>query len=150
MFYNWFLISYEKRLTSSSSSGIFQIDFCNAFNSIKRSEIMKAVASSMPSIAAFTNSCYSQHSQLFYDQFVVSSESGIQQGDPLGPLFFSLTLWPIKEKIQETSPELQQHSWYLDDGVLVGSEDDLIRSWDLLCQLGPDRGLHVRANCGPR
>ena len=125
--------SYEKILTSTSSSGILQIDFCNAFNSITRSEMLKTVASSMPGIAAFTNSCYSQHSQLFYDKFVVSSESGIQQGDPLGPLLFSLTLWPIIGKIQETAPELQQHSWYLDDGVLVGSEDDLIRSWDLLC-----------------
>ena len=139
-------ILYEKILTSSSSSGIFQIDFCNAFNSIKRSEMLKAVKTSMPGIAAFTNSCYSQHSQLFYDKFVVSSENGIQQGDPLGPLLFSLTFWSIIEKIQETAPELQQHSWYLDDGVLVGSEDDLIRSWDLLCQLGPDRGLHVRVD----
>ena len=139
-------ISYEKILTSSSSSGILQIDFSNAFNSIKRSEMLKAVANSVPGIAAFTNSCYSQHSQLFYDKFVVSSESGIQQGDPIGPLLFSLTLWPIIEKIQETAPELQQHSWYLDDGVLVGSEDDLIRSWDLLCQLGPDRGLHIRVD----
>ena len=139
-------ISYEKILTSSSSSGILQIDFCNAFNSIKRSEMLKTVANSMPGIAAFTNSCYSKHSQLFYDKFVVSSENGIQQGDPLGPLLFSLTLWPIIEKIQETAPELQQHSWYLDDGVLVGSEDDLIRSWDLLCQLGPDHGLHIRVD----
>ena len=108
--------------------------------------MLKVVASSMPGIAAFTNSCYSQHSQLFYDKFVVSSESGIQQGDPLGPLLFSLTLWPIIEKIQESSPDLQQHSWFLDYGVLVGSEEVLIRSWDLLCQLGPDRGLHVRVD----
>ena len=85
-------ISYEKILTSSSSSGILQIDFCNAFNSIKCSEMLKAVACSMPGIAAFTNFCYSQHSQLFYDRFVVSSESGTQQGDPLGPLLFSLAL----------------------------------------------------------
>ena len=28
----------------------------------------------------------------------------------------------------------------------MGSEDDLIRSWNLLCQLGPDRGLHVRVD----
>ena len=139
-------ISYEKILTSSSSSGILQIDFCNAFYSIKRSEMLKTVASSMPGIAAFTNSCYSLHSQLFYNKFAVSSESGIQQGDPLGPLIFSLTLWPIIEKIQETSPELQQHSWYLDDGILVGSEDNLIKSWDLLCLPGLDRGLHDRVN----
>ena len=94
--------------------------------------MLKAVASSIPGIAIFTNFCYSQHSQLFYDKFVVSSERGILQVDPLDPLLFSLTLWPIIEKIQESSPELQKHFWYLDDGVLVGSEDDLIRSWDLL------------------
>ena len=28
----------------------------------------------------------------------------------------------------------------------MGSEDDLIRSWDLLSQLGPDRGLHIRVD----
>ena len=44
------------------------------------------------------------------------------------------------------SPELQQHSWYLDDDVLVGSEDDLIRSWNILCELGPDSGLYLRAD----
>ena len=49
--------------------------------------MLKAVATSMPGVAVFTNFCYSQHSQLFYDK-IVSSESGIQQGDPLGPLRF--------------------------------------------------------------
>ena len=139
-------LSHEKILTSSSSSGILQIDFCNAFSSIKVNEMLKAVASSIPGFAAFTNFCYSQQGHFFYDKFVVSCESGIQQGDPLSPLLFSLTLWPIIEKIQECLPELQQHSWFLVDGVSVGSKDNLIRSWDLLCQLGPDRGLHVRFN----
>ena len=63
-------LSYEKILTSSSSSGILQIDFCNAFYSIKCSEMLKAVASSIVGIAVFTNFCYSQHSQLFFDKFV--------------------------------------------------------------------------------
>ena len=139
-------LSYEKILTSSSSSGNLQIDFCNAFNSKKCSEMLKSVASSVAGIAALTNFCYSQHSQLFFDKFVVSSEIGIQQSDPMGSLLFSLTLWPNIEKIQESSPELQQHSWYLEDGVFVGSEKDLIRSWDILCQLGRDRGLHVRVD----
>ena len=90
--------------------------------------MLETVASSMPGIATFTNFCCSQHSQLFYDKFVVSSESGIQQGDPLSPLLSSLTLSPIIEKIHESLSLLKQHSWYLDDGVLVGPEDDLIRS----------------------
>ena len=41
-------IANEKILTSSSSSGILQIDFCNAFNAIKHSEMLRAIASSMP------------------------------------------------------------------------------------------------------
>ena len=80
----------------------------------------------------------------FSVKFVVSSESGVRQGDQLGPLLFSLTRRPISEKIQESSPEFQQHSWFLDDGVLMGSEDDLNRSWKLLSELGHDRSLHER------
>ena len=72
--------------------------------------MLNDVANSMPGVAIFTNFCYSQRSLLFYDKFVVSSESDIQQGDSLGPLLFSLTLWPIIEKIQELSPQLRQHS----------------------------------------
>ena len=34
----------------------------------------------------------------------------------------------------------------LDDGVLLGSENDLIRSWNPLSKLGPDRGLHFRVD----
>ena len=69
--------SYEKILTSFSSSGILQIDFCNAFNSIKRSEMLKTVAILMPGIAAFTNFYYLLHSHFFYYRSVVSSGSGI-------------------------------------------------------------------------
>ena len=49
-------------------------------------------------IAAFTNFCYSQHVSLLYNNASVQSESGAQQGDLLGPLLFSLTLWPVVEK----------------------------------------------------
>ena len=42
--------------------------------------------------------------------------------------FFSLKLGPIIKKTQELSPNLQKHSWYLDNGVLADLEDDLIIS----------------------
>ena len=97
-------------------------------------KLLKDVANSMPGIADFANLCYCRHRLLFYDKFV-------QQGDPLCPLLLSLTFWLITEKIQELYIELQQHFWYIDDSVLVGSADDLIRSWNILCELGTDSGL---------
>ena len=108
--------------------------------------MLKAVACSMPGVAVFTNFYYLHPCQAFLDKYFVSSESGMQQGDSLGLLHFSLTLWHIIEKIQESSPSLQQHSWCLYDGVLVGSEDNVFRSWYLLCKLGSDLGLPVRVD----
>ena len=44
----------------------------------------------------------------------------MQQGDPLGPLLFSLVLHPLALKIQKEFPNLLLNVWYLDDGCIVG------------------------------
>ena len=121
-------LSHEKILMSSSSSVISPIDFCNAFNSIKRSEMLKTFAISMPGIAVFTNFCYSQHSQLFYDKFVVSSESGIQQGDRWPFVFFSDALAHYRESsgiFARASTTFLVSRWWC---LLMGSEENIIRS----------------------
>ena len=83
---------------------------------------------------------------IVYDKCVVNSESGIKKDDPIGPLlFFSVALDRYIEN-QELLPKFQQHSWCLDDSVLVDSEDNLIRSWNLPCTLRPDHGLHVEVD----
>ena len=46
-------------------------------------------------------------------------------GDPLGPLGFALTLHPIIEKVKSEVPGLLANSWYLDEGTLCGSPDDV-------------------------
>ena len=63
--------------------------------------------------------CYSQHVPLL-NNASLKSESGVQQGDPLGPFLFSLTLWPVIEKLGDAVPNLTQHTWYLDDGFVAG------------------------------
>ena len=54
----------------------------------------------MKSLASFAIYCYSQHSHLYYSNKSVTSQSGAQKGDLLGPLLFSLTLWPMIEEIE--------------------------------------------------
>ena len=75
----------------------------------------------------------------------LTSQSGVQQGDPLGPLLFSLVLNVVVKAIA-THPEcsdLSYHVWYLDDGVLAGPSLHVRKALSLLIELGPPLGLHV-------
>ena len=57
------------------------------------------------------------------------AKCGVQQGDPLGPLGFALALHPIIERIQAEVPGLLANAWYLDDGTLCGSPDNLAKGF---------------------
>ena len=56
---------------------------------------------------------------MLYKGQALKSESGVQLGDPLGQLLFSLALMPLINKIRQEVPMLLQKSWYLDDGILA-------------------------------
>ena len=43
----------------------------------------------------------------------------------MGPLGFALTLQPFIEKIKAEVPGFSLNAWYIDDGTLVGSPEDL-------------------------
>ena len=65
----------------------------------------------------------------------------MQQGDPLASLVFSLVLQPIIDTLEERVPGLKVNAWYLDDGTLVGTLDQLQEVVDILMEKGPRRGL---------
>ena len=97
----------------------------------------------IPSLSAWMESCYSCHSILRLGQDTIPSCCGVQQGDPLGPLGFALTLHPIVEHIREQVPGLALNSWYLDDGTLIGSPDQLAAALDIIEREGPTVGLNL-------
>jgi hypothetical protein len=77
---------------------------------------------------------------------VLWSTSGVQQGDPLGPLYFCFGLSPLVEEIAQLGPVYQK--WYMDDGGIVGSADLLCKVWSILVQRGPALGLYLNpAKC---
>ena len=66
---------------------------------------------------------------------------GVQQGDPLGHLGFAITLQPIVERIKAEVPGLILNSWYVDDGTLMGSAEDLAKALNIIESDGPAVGL---------
>ena len=64
---------------------LLKIDFKNAFNLVDRSNFMEAACLRFPFLEPWITWSYSRSSYLFYDHSnVISSECGVQQGDPLG------------------------------------------------------------------
>ena len=65
------------------------------------------------------------------------------QGDPIAPQLFSLCVHPVIKKIAQAIPNLKVISWFLDDGSMVGSLEQLRKVVDVMLQHGPVRGLHL-------
>eukprot|EP00731_Ephydatia_muelleri_P034186 Em0050g4a len=71
---------------------VLKIDFQNAFNMVSRQGLLDECLLHFPELMPWASWCYGQHPKLFYSMGTLSSETGVQQGDPLGPLFFCLVL----------------------------------------------------------
>ena len=79
---------------------------------------------------------------LLYDhEHIIESAAGVQQGDPLGPLYFCCGLMPLVNDIKALNPVYNK--WYMDDGGIIGDVELLQKVWDLLLTRGPALGLHL-------
>ena len=103
--------------------------------------MFEEVRAHTPSMAAWMECCYGSQPLLHLGDHTILSCCGVQQGDPLGPLGFALALHPIVERIKEEVPGLLINVWYLDDGTLCGSADDILKAIAIIEEDGPSRGL---------
>ena len=126
---------------------VFKVDFKNAFNLASRARILALVMEHFPEIARWAHWCYGQPGgedpMLWFAEWVLASKEGVQQGDPLGPLLFSLVIQKLIVAINAECPELALNLWYLDDGVLAGRTADVEAALGVIARLGPDLGLEL-------
>ena len=84
--------------------------------------MLNAVSHHIPEIYKFCHLSYGDPSFLKFNNQVITSQEGAQQGDPLGSLLFCLAIHPI---LTSFSSELV--IGYMDDITLGGDEESLER-----------------------
>ena len=92
-----------------------KLDFNNAFNKLHRDTMLKAIAEHMPEIYRFCHLAYVVSSALKFCSNTMSSQEGVQQGDPLDPLLFCLSIYPLLFACKS-----QWKVAYMDDIILGG------------------------------
>ena len=91
-----------------------------------------------PRLFRFVHSAYSSPSTLFWEDKTIQSAEGVQQGDPLEPLLFFLTIQQLKPQL---TSEFQM--FYLDDGTLGRSIEDLRHDLLVVEKVGQEIGLQL-------
>jgi len=107
-------------LSSSPWQAFVKLDFINAFNTVRRDSMLETVALDLPELFNYESSSYASTSSLRFGDYILSSKEGVQQGDLLGPLLFSLTL---SKALSLSRCDLTVA--YLDDVTLGDSIDSL-------------------------
>ncbi|KAL3613036.1 hypothetical protein CASFOL_043125 [Castilleja foliolosa] len=123
------------------NSLVVKLDLRNAFNSLERDSLLSAAKDKVPSLYPFLYQLYGSPSNLFYDEAQISSQVGAQQGDPLGPLVFSLAIQSVIVGLQ--SP---LNLWYLDDGTVGGSPEEVSRDLAILIPRLQELGLEINSS----
>ena len=130
-------------ITLNENQTIVKIDFKNAFNTLNRNIFLKDVMKNVQIAAPFIEAAYSKASFLLFNDEVILSEEGVQQGDPLGPLIFCLSLQSVIDKL--TCP---LNLWYMDDGIIGGTPDTILRDMNVLEHEASKLGLKLnRSKC---
>lgn len=117
---------------------VLKIDYSNAFNSVNRDFMLRAVKQKSPGIFNFVWQAYFTPSKLFFCGNEILSISGCQQGDPLGPFLFCLCIHAIV-----TSLKSELVAFYLDDGIIGGMPDQVLHDFKVIVSESAKIGLTV-------
>ncbi|KAL0205913.1 hypothetical protein P9112_001220 [Eukaryota sp. TZLM1-RC] len=138
-------IASDTFFNAEENNFIFNLDFKNAFNSVKREAIFEVIKSDFPELSSFFYHFYGKESDLIFNSFALKSSSGVKQGDPLGPLLFCLAIHKTLNIIKQKYPSIKIVA-YMDDISLIGSFDLLELVAQEIADSYENIGLHLNAS----
>jgi hypothetical protein len=120
---------------------LLKLDFSNAFNSLHRGDMLLAVKDRLPELYPYIHSSYSSPASLHFGSSIINSNEGAQQGDPIGPLLFCITVQPL---LQSLKSELTLG--YLDDLTLAGDQHVAAEDVERITAFGSQLGLSLNVS----
>ena len=120
---------------------MLKVDLRNAFNSIRRSACLEGIRRHCPGLVAWSSWCMGDTSLVFWGKRTLECKTGVQQGDPLGPLLFAAGIHDVIESLIGHDSFYQ--TWYLDDGLLVGPAPIIHELVSRMTTLLAAKGLQV-------
>lgn len=124
-----------------ADSVLVLIDFSNAFNCVDRNSMLDAVFERFPGMFGWVQYCYGVGARLYAGLDTIEALAGCQQGDPLGPLLFSLVLHPLLVRLRDDFGLTV--GAYLDDLTVAGPSHRVSEAVRWLRAEGPRHGLHI-------
>ena len=109
---------------------ILKVDIANAYNTISRNACLRGVQKYCPDLLRWATWCLNGSSKVYNGTTTIACTAGVQQGDPLAPLLYSVGLHSAIEELLSI-PGLKT-LFYLDDGLLYGKADIVLRALGLL------------------
>ncbi|XP_062512057.1 uncharacterized protein LOC134187899 [Corticium candelabrum] len=114
----------------------------NAFNNCDRTTFLRRLHRELPELFGWVQWSYHKPAELRFGNRKLTSSTGVQQGDPLGPLLFSLVILDLVDEIGPLN-DINLKLWYLDDGNFVGHRCKVASLLEQMKSKGSRYGLQL-------
>ena len=82
--------AFVQSLVVPGENVLVKLGMNNAFKTVRRDHFLEVCSSRAPSILILASTAYATNSHLVIGNETILCETGVQQGDPLGPVLFAL------------------------------------------------------------
>jgi hypothetical protein len=115
-----------EELPEIEAEGASLFDARNGFNELHRYHMLWQVRHRWAKGSRFAFNCYRHFNQVIVRRgngrkaFIILSEEGLSQGDPLAMILYGVALLPLVEGLRQAVPEATT-PWFADDSAAIGN-----------------------------